>query len=201
MGETEESVPESGDEALPSQTEDAPRRPRTLLLREIVETLLLALFIFGIVNTVTGRYRVDGHSMMPGLVDGEYLIVSKAAYFLDEPERGDIIVLRFPDVSEKDYIKRVIGLPGDHIEIAESTVRVNGVALDEPYTNGIPYYRSASWTVPQGHYFVMGDNRNNSSDSRVLSFVPRRDIVGKAWLIYWGIENWGLAPHVHHQIS
>ena len=177
------------------------QQPASVVVREIVETLLLTLFIFWIVNTATGRYRVQGHSMLPTLHEGEYLIINKLSYFLDEPRRGDIIVLHFPRDRSREYIKRVIGLPGDEIEITESVVTVNGVPLDEPYTNGAAAYRSATWTVPQDQYFVMGDNRNNSSDSRSWSFLPRDDIVGKAWLIYWGIEDWGLVPHFHDQVG
>lgn len=178
-----------------------PQQPTGVVVREIVETLLLTLFIFWIVNTATGRYRVQGHSMLPTLHEGEYLIINKLSYYLDEPRRGDIIVLHFPRDRSREYIKRVIGLPGDEIEISDSTVRVNGVPLEEPYINGTAAYRSATWTVPQGHYFVMGDNRNNSSDSRSWSFLPRDDIVGKAWLIYWQIEDWGLVPHYRHQLG
>ncbi len=165
------------------------------VVREIVETLLLTLYIFLIVNTATGRYRVDGQSMLPTLHHGQYLIINKLSYLLDEPRRGEIVVLHFPRDRNKEYIKRVIGVPGDRIELAEDDVMLNGAPLDEPYINGEPFYRPAIWVVPEDHYFVMGDNRNNSSDSRDWSFLPRGDIVGKAWLIYWGIEEWGLVPH------
>lgn len=201
MGVTEENERELGRVPHTGDTPEEPTRPAGVFLREIVETLLLTLFIFGLVNTVTGRYRVEGHSMMPTLHDGEYLIVNKLSYTFDEPQRGDVIVLHVPVDHNRDYIKRVIGVPGDHIEVTGSVVRVNGVPLDEPYINGRPVYRSASWTVPEDHFFVMGDNRNNSNDSRALSFLPRADIVGKAWLIYWGVEDWGLVPHFSLRVS
>jgi signal peptidase I len=181
--------------------ERKPQQPTSVVVREIIETLLLTLFIFWIVNTATGRYRVQGHSMLPTLHEGEYLIINKLSYFLDEPNRGDVIVLHFPRDRSREYIKRVIGLPGDHIEVSGSTVTVNGVPLSEPYINGTAAYRTASWTVPEDQFFVMGDNRNNSSDSRSWSFLPRDDIVGKAWLIYWGIQDWGLVPHYNHQVG
>lgn len=171
------------------------QQPFRVIAREIVETLLLTLFIFWLVNTATGRYRVQGHSMMPTLEEGEYLIINKLSYYLDEPQRGDIIVLHFPRDRSREYIKRIIGLPGDMVEVADGRVSVNGVELEEPYINGAASYSSGSWRVPEGQYFVMGDNRNNSSDSRSWSYLPRADIVGKAWLIYWGVENWGLVPH------
>ncbi len=201
MGVTDDNEPRIGEVVRTPATENGPRTPTAVILREIVETLLLALFVFGLVNAITGRYRVEGHSMMPTLHDGEYLIVNKASYVFDEPERGDIIVLHVAVDQNRDYIKRVIGVPGDHVEVRGSTVFVNGAELDEPYLNGRAAYRSSSWVVPEGHYFVMGDNRNHSNDSRALSFLPRGDIVGKAWLIYWGVEDWGLVPHFSHQIS
>lgn len=201
MAVAEETRLEPGEVALVAPDERKPQQPTSIVVREIAETLLLTLFIFWIVNTATGRYRVQGHSMLPTLHEGEYLIINKLSYTFDEPRRGDIIVLHFPRDRSREYIKRVIGVPGDHIEIREGTVLVNGVPLDEPYINGTAAYRSASWTVPQGQYFVMGDNRNNSSDSRSWSFLPRADIVGKAWLIYWEIEDWGLVPHFRHQLS
>ena len=180
---------------VPAPAEERPEQPASAVVREIVETLLLTLFIFWIVNSATGRYRVEGHSMMPSLKEGEYLIVNKLSYYLDEPQRGDIIVLHFPRDREREYIKRIIGIPGDHIEIGNGQVKVNGVVLQEPYINGVATYRQGTWIVPADQFFVMGDNRNNSSDSRAWSFLPRSDVVGKAWLIYWGVEDWGLVPH------
>jgi signal peptidase I len=181
-------------------TENQARQPTTLFVREIVETLLLTLFIFWIVNSATGRFRIEGFSMLPSLEEGEYIIINKLSYYLEEPERGDVIVLHFPNDRSRDFIKRIIGLPGDQVEVSEGVVKVNGVPLEEPYINAQPSY-SGSWTVPDEHYFVMGDNRNNSSDSHNWSYLPRKDIVGKAWLIYWGPDKWGLVPHYSHDIS
>lgn len=187
-------------EQSPEATAAAYKQPREVLFREIVETLLLTLFIFWIVNTVTGRFRIEGSSMLPTLTEGEMIIINKLSYYLDEPERGDIIVLHFPNDRSREFIKRLIGLPGDHIEIGNGMVAVNGSMLDEPYINDDPAY-TGSWTVPEGQYFVLGDNRNNSSDSHIWSFLPREDIVGKAWLIYWGPEDWGLVPHSAYAVS
>ena len=201
MATIEETQPQSPYTPTPSDAEHESHQPTRVVVREIIETLLLTLFIFWLVNAATGRYRVQGHSMLPTLQEGEYLIINKLSYFLDEPRRGDIIVLHFPRDRSREYIKRVVGVPGDRIEIGGGQVKVNGQPLQEPDLNGEASYRSASWTVPQGHYFVMGDNRNNSSDSRSWSFLPAEDIVGKAWLIYWGIEDWGLVPHYRHQVG
>ena len=178
-------------------TENQARQPATLFAREIVETLLLTLFIFWIVNSATGRFRIEGFSMLPTLEEGEYIIINKLSYYLEEPERGDIIVLHFPNDRSRDFIKRIIGLPGDQVEVTEGIVKVNGVTLEEPYINADPSY-SGAWAVPAEHYFVLGDNRNNSSDSHNWSYLPREDIVGKAWLIYWGPDKWGLVPHYPH---
>ena len=173
--------------------------PARVVVREIIETLLLTLFIFWLVNTATGRYRVQGHSMLPTLHEGEYLIINKLSYQLDDPGRGDIIVLHYPRDPSREYIKRIIGLPGDQVEVSDGQVQVNGRLLREPYLEGTPTYQTQSWTVPDNHFFVLGDNRNNSSDSRDWSFLPRNEIVGKAWLIYWGVDDWGLVPHYQHQ--
>jgi signal peptidase I len=186
-------------EAPTTQAQQAPKRkqPTAVLFREIAETLLLTLFIFWIVNAVTGRFRIEGHSMLPTLLEGEYVIINKLSYYLDDPDRGDIIVLHFPNDRSRDFIKRLVGLPGDQVEVSDGVVKVNGIALEEPYINAEPSY-NGSWQVPEGQYFVLGDNRNNSSDSHNWSFLPREDIVGKAWVIYWGPENWGLIPHYDH---
>jgi signal peptidase I len=179
---------------------DEQRRPASVLVREIVETLLLTLFIFWIVNSATGRFRIEGFSMLPTLEEGEYVIIDKLSYYLNDPQRGDVIVLRFPNDRSRDFIKRVVGVPGDHIEVADGHVMINNVTLEEPYINAPPNY-TGTWDVPDDQYFVLGDNRNNSSDSHNWSFLPRRDIVGKAWLIYWGPDKWGLVPHYDHDLG
>lgn len=181
-------------------TEYQARPPRALFAREIIETALLTLFIFWLVNSATGRFRIEGFSMLPTLEEGEYIIINKLSYYLEEPERGDIIVLHFPNDRSRDFIKRIIGLPGDQIDVANGVVTVNGTALTEPYINAQPSY-TGSWTVPPEHYFVLGDNRNNSSDSHNWSYLPQEDIIGKAWVIYWEPDKWGLVPHYAHQVN
>lgn len=170
------------------------------VIREIVETMILTLFIFWIVNTITGRFRIEGQSMEPTLHEGQYVLINKLSYWLVEPDRGDIIVLEFPNDHSRDFIKRIIGLPGDKIEIGNGQVKVNGVVLNEPYIKAAPNY-SGSWIVPEDNFFVLGDNRNNSHDSHSWSFLPRTDIVGKAWLIYWSPSDWGLVPHYLHLVG
>jgi signal peptidase I len=172
-------------------------QPTGIIVREIIETLLLTIFIFWLVNAATGRYRVQGHSMMPTMREGQYLIINKLSYYLDEPQRGDIIVLHFPRDRSREYIKRIIGVPGDLIEVSDGVVRVNGSVLNEPYIADEPNY-NGSWTVPEDQFFVLGDNRNNSSDSHSWSFLPRSDVVGKAWVVYWPYTEWQLVPHFAH---
>lgn len=178
----------------PETADPPPQRVSTpSIFREVLETLLLTFFIFWLVNSLVGRYRIDGSSMNPTLFNEQYLIINNFSYFLDEPERGDIIVFRHPR-SDLNLIKRVIGLPGDQVEIRNQEVRVNGQLLNEPYIAQSPNY-NGTWDVPAGNYFVLGDNRNSSSDSHTWQFLPEQNISGKAMVIYWPMEDWGLVPH------
>jgi len=164
-------------------------------LRDLVETLVLAGVIFLLVNTLTGRYEVQSISMEPTLHEGQYLIVSKIAYWFHSPERGDVVVLDPPNgLSAIPYIKRIIGLPGDAVEIRDGRVWIDGVALNETYTSGPPTYQHKRM-LAEGEYLVLGDNRNNSSDSHVWGTLPRENIIGKSVFRYWPPEKWGLSPH------
>ncbi|MBE2200556.1 MAG: signal peptidase I [Anaerolinea sp.] len=184
--------------ALPDSVAEF-RQPTEVVVREILETLLLTFFIFWMVNSLVGRYRIDGSSMNPTLYDGQYLIINNVSYLLDEPQHGDVIVFHHPQ-NELNLIKRVIGLPGDHVEIQNHQVSINGVTLNEPYIQASPTY-SGSWDVPDGQYFVLGDNRNNSSDSHSWSYLPKENILGKAELVYWPPGDWQLVPHYTHQFD
>ncbi len=134
------------------------------------------------------------------LHDQEYMIVNKAAYFFQPPARGDVIVFRYPNNPHEDFVKRVIAIPGDVISVIGESVMVNSVNLHESYVNRQnalnPYKPIINLTVVRDEYFVMGDNRSNSSDSRQWGFVPRANIIGKAALIYWpfGVDNFGPLP-------
>ncbi len=164
-------------------------------LQDTLETLLLAVILFVVINTLTGRYQVHGQSMEPSLHDGQYVIASKVAYWFHPPERGDVVVLDPPRSSSSvPYIKRIIGLPGDIVEIKDNRVWVNGIALNEPYINAPPRY-SGNWVVDEDEYFVLGDNRNNSSDSHSWGLLPADRIIGKAFFSYWPPECWGKIPH------
>jgi signal peptidase I len=161
---------------------------------DIIETLVLAVVLFLGINAVSARVRVDGYSMIPTLKDGEFVLVSKLNYKFGTAERGDIIVFHFPMDPEQELIKRVIGLPGDTIGVQNGKVSVNGQVLNEPYIAATPAY-SGDWTVPDGHLFVLGDNRNDSSDSHSWGFLPFEKVVGKAVIIYWPPPLWEVIRH------
>ncbi|MGQ9571687.1 MAG: signal peptidase I [Dehalococcoidia bacterium] len=200
------------------------RRRYLTIFREVVETLLLALLIFLAVRESVQNFKVEGSSMFPSLEDGQYIIVNKLAYaqfdlgifdflpFFDAgedstrhlfggPGRGDVVVFQSPTNPDRDFIKRVIGLPGDEVEIRDGLVYINGEPLDEPYISGTTtcLSRWCSLTVPEEHFFVLGDHRNNSSDSRQFGPIPEKNIIGKAWFSYWPLSDVGPAPN--HSVS
>ena len=185
---------------LPSPLETAPEASpgtqtrRSHVVREIVETVLLTVAIFLVVNAATGRFRIEGDSMEPNLHNGEYVLIDKISYLLHSLDRGDVIVFTPPN-NERDYIKRVIGLPGDTVEIKDGRVYVNGVVLDEPYLKSRINNDMPARMVEKGRYFVLGDNRNNSSDSRSFGTITPQSIVGRAWLVYWPPSDWSTVPH------
>jgi signal peptidase I len=161
---------------------------------DLLETLVLAVVLFLVINAVSARVRVDGFSMLPTLEDGEFILVNRLAYKFAEPKRGEIIVFRSPVVPDEDLIKRVIGLPGDDVEIRDGSVLVNGTMLDEPYIASAPIY-AGKWQVVDGYLFVLGDNRNDSSDSHSWGLVPMPNVVGRSILIYWPFDQWDILNH------
>jgi len=172
-----------------------PRRSAVwAVLVEILQTALIATLLFLAVNLVTARIRVEGSSMEPSLHDGEMVVVNRLAYRWSEPGRGDIIVFRFPLDPARRFIKRVIGLPGDMVEARTGLVYVNGAPLDEPYIAAPPRY-DGTWQVEPGQLFVLGDNRNNSSDSQNWGPLPLDEVIGKAVLVYWPLPDVGVIPH------
>jgi signal peptidase I len=187
---------------VPAHTLPRPRlqnRGGTRALREILETLALIAVIYALVNLATARFVVEGRSMQPNFTDDQFLIVSRVNYMFGQPERGDIIVFHYPRNVEQDYIKRVIGLPGETVELRGQQIYINGEPLDEPYINEPCEARlcgDESWVLGADEYFVMGDNRNHSQDSRVFGPVSEQFIVGEALLRYWPPEDWGLLTHL-----
>ena len=185
------------------------------LIWEIIQTVLLTIAIFLAVRSVVQNFRVEGASMDPTLHTGQYLLINKVLYaradgtLLDRlvpdqtpmdipnfifggPTRGDIIVFLSPGQTDKDFIKRVIGLPGETVRIVNGQVFVNGKPLDEPYLTHRATYDLESKVVPPGSYCVLGDNRPNSSDSHLGWFVPANNLIGKAWVSYWPPAEWGV---------
>ncbi len=195
----------ASDQPLPNQQEVT--RKRKSPVQEIIETLLLAVLIFVGVRSIVLNFRVDGQSMEPNLQNSEMLIVNRRAYvhfnmsFLPwvskssgdwypfgKPSRGDIVVFNPPGQHSEPYIKRIIGLPGERISVHDGAVYINDQRLQESYLNQPTDWKgiaSTDITIPKGDVFVMGDNRNNSSDSRVFGPVPISSIIGKAWVSYW----------------
>jgi len=164
-------------------------------LIDLLETVGLAVVLFLIINSVSARVRVDGVSMLPTLQNGEFILVNKLAYDIGTPTRGDIIVFRSTTAPDLDLIKRIMGIPGDKISIHSGQVMINGQTLSEPYINAIPNY-NGDWQVPDGYLFVLGDNRTNSSDSHLWGFLPEKNVIGKALVIYWPPPEWAMINHI-----
>lgn len=160
--------------------------------------VFIALAIVVVIRTfILGMYYVPSGSMIPTLEINDHVVVTKLSYKMHEPERGDVIVFKYPvneeqGLEEVDYVKRLMGLPGETLEIKSNTLYINGTPIEENYlnidTNMADY---GPVTIPEGNYFAMGDNRNNSSDSRVWGFVPEDCLIGKAQLIYWPFSHAG----------
>jgi signal peptidase I len=164
-------------------------------IRDIVITIVLAVAVFFVIRVTIQSAIVVGYSMEPSFNDGERLIVSKVTYTFTSPQRGDVIILRPPNNQNEDYIKRIIGLPGDIVEVKNGSVYVNHIQLTEPYIKAAPTYTMAAVTVPAEHYFVLGDNRNHSNDSHTGWTISREDIIGITWLAIWPPGDWGWAPN------
>jgi signal peptidase I len=184
------------------------------LVWEVAQTILLTIAIFLAVRLVVQNFRVEGASMDPTLRSGQFLLINKIGYVRADgtplesvvaprngselhylfggPQRGEIIVFRAPGQSDKDYIKRVIGLPGETIQIKDGRIFINGTELDEPYIRYHARYDLDSKKIPSDSFFVLGDNRPNSSDSHLGWFVPAESIIGRAWLSYWPYDVVGV---------
>ena len=180
----------------PAFEPEAPKgRPAWLSFTlEILQTLILALVLYFLIDSVIARVRVVNISMLPTLEPGEFLMVNKLAYRFSNVQRGDIIVFHYPQNPAEDFIKRVIGVPGDTVSVTQGTVYINGQGVDEPYISAPPTY-TGQWTIPEDNVFVLGDNRNQSSDSHQWGNVPLQNIVGRALVIYWPFENIKILTH------
>jgi signal peptidase I len=186
------------------------------ILREIVEAILLAMVVFVVIQTSIQNFRVEGSSMRPTLEGGQYLLVNKLVYLkLDQerlsrvvpfwkvessqesfavhpPQPGEVIVFHYPGDTSRDFVKRVIGVPGDRVEIRRGTVYVNGEPLAEPYITVQDTSDMNQVVLKEKEYFVLGDNRRGSNDSRSWGPVPENLILGKVWIVYWPLANWTL---------
>lgn len=158
-------------------------------LWEMAQTILLALILYFAIDAVFDRKRVDNISMETTLMPGDLLVVNKLAYKLGTYHTGDIVIFHDPLNVKEDFVKRIIGLPGETVSIHNGVVSVDGMALSENYIREKPNY-DGDWVVPADSLFVLGDNRNESSDSHVWGYVPFYDVVGKALFIYWPIDAW-----------
>jgi len=161
-----------------------------LVLMAFVLALIIRTFLFQ-------AFFIPSPSMEPTLIQGDRVLVNKIPFYFHDPRRGDIIVFNPPTTSDKPYIKRVLATAGDHVAIHDGSVWINGKELAEPYIKkGITTCQSVcTWDVPDGDIFVLGDNRTNSSDSRVFGVVKVSSVIGKAWLTYWPLSDFGLVPH------
>ncbi len=179
---------------------------RKSVVREWIESILVALLLAMVIRSfVVQAFKIPTGSMRPTLLEGDLILVNKFIYGAKVPftrnlrlpsvgtlQRGDIVVFIYPEDTKKDFIKRLIALPGEAVEIKNGTIFINGKPLMEPLFSNIYYYNRGDFakegtaiTVPPGHYFVMGDNSASSKDSRYWGFVPQANILGKAILIYW----------------
>lgn len=172
-----------------------------IILLEVGRTALIAIAIFVVIRSFTHNFMVAGESMTNNLQDGEYLLVNKVAYAsfwfikLGDPQRGDVIIFKPPHRGDRDYVKRIVGLPGDRIKIVEGRLHINGNPVDEPFKPNLGSYNMlVQVVVPKGHVFVLGDNRNASNDSHNWGPVSMDNIIGKAWLCYWPPERMGGIP-------
>ncbi len=170
------------------------------LAREVLETVVPAVLIALLINLFLAQAtRVYGQSMEPNLHTDQRLIIEKLSYNpllrqylgFSGPQRGDVVVIRLPTQGDELLIKRVIGLPGDVIEIRDGHVFVNGQPLAEPYLASRTPNASGPTTVPPLHIFVLGDNRTSSNDSRSFGTVPLKNVIGRAWFSYWPLDQTG----------
>ena len=181
--------------------------------REIIEAVILAAVVFMLLQVTVRNFKVDGSSMDPTLEDGQYLLVNRLVYLRVEldrlakivpfwtadegssrhaihaPKRGEVIVFEFPDSNpnnpRKDFVKRVVGLPGETMRMFDGKVFVNEEVLNEPYLSHKDHSNASKVTLGEGEYYVLGDNRTHSNDSRSWGAVPEANIRGKVWMVYW----------------
>lgn len=188
----------------PDDDKDKKAMKKKSVGRELLSLLgylaVVLVITYVIVNFVGVRTEVIGTSMTPTLADGDQLIVEKVSYYFSEPKRYDIIVFPYPEEPKKHYIKRIIGLPGETVQIIDGYVYINGELLDEHYGNEVMNNAGIAGdpiVLGEDEYFVLGDNRNNSEDSRYAAVgnIKRSDIDGRAWVRIWPFDSFGILKH------
>ena len=165
------------------------------IFREVAITVLIALAVFAVLRLTMQSYTVVMSSMEPNFYQGDCIMVSKVSYRSSGPQRGEVIVFNPTFDSRHPFIKRVIGLPGETVEITDESVFINGIPLEEDYVMAPPNYTMPVTAIPENEYFVLGDNRNNSNDSHTRWMVPRDNIIGRAWFVYWPPSRWRVVKH------
>jgi len=186
----------------PEQEEATTGRKIGAFLFDILETVVVAMAIFVVVYYLLVQpHQVVGYSMVPTFNDGDYILTDKISYRFSDPGRGDVVVFKSPSNPSKDFVKRIIGLPRDRVELSQGFIYINGHVLNEPYlpvsfrTTGkrlVP--EGEEFVVPRDEYFVLGDNRSHSSDSREFGTIPEASIIGRVWLRYWPLDKFSLIP-------
>ncbi len=185
----------------------------TRVARDIFEALVLAVVVFLLLQATVRNFKVDGSSMDPTLEHGQFLLVNRLVYLridierlskivpfwqsndrsshyaIRPPKRGEIIVFEFPRDASKDFVKRIVGLPGEEIEIRDGTVIVDGAVLEEPYLTAKDKSNKSTYRLKEGEYYVLGDNRSRSNDSRSWGPVPEANLRGKVWMVYWPVPG------------
>jgi signal peptidase I len=183
----------------PGIKEPTKKKKKTFNVREILIMVLIFLVVFATVQFSMQSFRIDGPSMFPSFEQSEFIMVNKLSYHFGDPQRGDVIIFDPPFSSNYPFIKRVIGLPGELVEIEQGKIYIDGHLLEETPDMGSPG-RDISVLVKEDNYFVLGDNRDNSRDSTEGWTVPRENIIGKSWMIYWPLSRWGLSPKYHYDL-
>jgi len=165
--------------------------------RHIILIIFIFLAVYGFMQFSLQSFKVEGLSMEPSYHNGQYLVVDKVSYRIGSPHRGQVVVFNNPTSPESaPLIKRVIGLPGETVDIREGYFYINGQRLEEePSLGRMTHPGNCPMTIPEGHYFVIGDNRSNSTGSHIFGPVPESDIIGRVWICYWPASDWSLSPH------
>lgn len=164
----------------------------TRFIRETVEIIAFTLLIFSVIHFAVQGFRTSGESMEPNFHNNEYVLVNKVEYLFQQPQRGDVIVFHYPLDPGEDFIKRIIGLPGDTVHTTPDTVSIDGVVLNEPFVSIDSNIATQTWKLGSNQFFVMGDNRDNSLDSRFWGPLDKSYIIGKVVLGYWPLNEFGL---------